>query len=69
MFRKQKKPPDRVLSPQQAAAIAWVTPGTLRKWEKMGRLSSLRTGTGKQRRYLESEVLAVASGRVAKRAT
>jgi hypothetical protein len=54
---------DRVLSPKQAAAIADVTRKELRRWEREGKVSALKTATGAHRRYLESEVMAAAMRR------
>ena len=58
MPRPKKPIPDRVLSPREAAAVARVGTDILRRWEKQGIVRSLRTATGRHRRYLESEVLA-----------
>jgi DNA-binding transcriptional MerR regulator len=60
MVRPGRDFPDRVLSPAQAAALGRVTTDTLRAWEKRGLLRKLQTGSGKHRRYLESEVLEIA---------
>jgi predicted site-specific integrase-resolvase len=54
---------DRVLSPKQAAALAFVTLKELRRWEREGKVRALKTATGAHRRYLESEVMAAAGRR------
>ena len=55
-------PFDRVLTPKQAEIISRVSRAVLRRWEREGRVRSIRTATGGHRRYLESEVIAAALG-------
>lgn len=47
----------KLLNIKQAAQLLGVTPLTLRRWDKSGRLKAIRIGTGKHRRYEESRLL------------
>lgn len=45
-----------LLNIKQTAQILNVSPWTLRKWDKEGRLIAVRIGTGKHRRYKKEEI-------------
>lgn len=50
-----------LLNSREVAAIFRVSVGTINRWAKMGKLSTIRT-LGGHRRYLEAEVLALREG-------
>lgn len=55
---------DYLLSVGEAAALAGVHADTLKRWERAGRITSLRTPTGHRRfRRSDVEALLVTSGR------
>ncbi len=47
----------KLLNIKQAAQLLGVTPLTLRRWDKSGRLKAIRIGSGKHRRYEENQLL------------
>lgn len=49
---------DRLLTPQEVAAMFHVSPKTVARWATAGRISAVRT-LGGHRRYHESEALAL----------
>ena len=49
---------DRLLKPQEVAALFRVDPKTVTRWAKSGKLSCIRT-LGGHRRYRESDVRAL----------
>lgn len=49
---------DRLLTPQEVAAMFHVSPKTVARWATAGRISAVRT-LGGHRRYRESEALAL----------
>jgi excisionase family DNA binding protein len=49
---------DELLAVGPAAALATVTPKTLKRWERDGRITSVRTPTG-HRRFRRSEIEAL----------
>ena len=49
---------ERLLSPREAAALLGITPDTLRRWEREGRIQAEWTPGG-QRRYREADVKAL----------
>ncbi len=49
---------DRLLKPQEVAALFRVDPKTVTRWAKAGKLTCIRT-LGGHRRYRESEVRAL----------
>ena len=53
--------PDKLLTPQEVAAMFRVDPKTVTRWAKAGKLSSTRTPGG-HRRYRETEVRALLAG-------
>ena len=50
--------PDELLPPAASAQLIGVSVDTLKRWEKAGRISSVRTPTN-HRRYWRSDVLAL----------
>ena len=52
---------DELLTPAGVAALLYVDPRTVTRWAAAGKLAAVRTPGG-HRRYLRSEVLAIASG-------
>lgn len=52
---------DELLTPQKAAALLGVTPDTIRKWANRGVLPSRRVRPGSHRRFLRSDVEALAA--------
>lgn len=57
MTNDNRPPPERLMTTAEAAALIHVDPKTLVRWEKAGKLTSLRT-IGGHHRWRESEVLA-----------
>ena len=53
---------ERLLSIAEAAALSGVSLDTLRRWERMGRLSAIRTAGG-HRRYREEDVMSLVQPR------
>jgi excisionase family DNA binding protein len=51
---------DRLLTPSEVAALFGVDPKTVTRWAKAGKLPARRT-LGGHRRYLESEILQLAT--------
>jgi len=47
----------KLLNIKQAAELLGITPLTLRRWDKSGRLKAIRIGSGKHRRYEENQLL------------
>lgn len=47
----------KLISIKQASELLGVTPLTLRRWDKSGRLKSIRVGSREDRRYDESKLL------------
>lgn len=47
----------KLLTIKKASELLGVTPLTLRRWDKNGRLIAIRIGSGKHRRYEESKLL------------
>lgn len=47
----------KLLNIKQAAQLLGITPLTLRRWDKSGRLKAIRIGSGKHRRYEENQLL------------
>lgn len=47
---------EKLLSMKEVSEILGVTKKTLREWGKNNVLKSVRLGTGKHRRYLESDI-------------
>lgn len=52
---------EKLLTPQEVAAMFRVDPKTVTRWAKAGKLSSIRT-LGNHRRYKASEVRALLAG-------
>jgi len=57
---KPSEPEQRLLTPAEVAAIFRVDPKTVTRWAKGGKLRAIRT-LGGHRRYIESEVRALAA--------
>ncbi|MCG7596302.1 helix-turn-helix domain-containing protein [Mycobacterium sp. PSTR-4-N] len=55
--------PDELLPPAQSAQLIGVSVDTLKRWEKSGRITAVRTPTG-HRRFWRSDVLALLTGEV-----
>jgi len=53
---------EKLLTPREVASIFRVEPGTITRWARDGRLTSLRTPGG-HRRYLYSEVMRLLNSR------
>ena len=58
MQTKHASPTGEHLPVGAAAALIGISPDTLRRWEKAGRIQSFRTPTG-HRRFKRDEVLAL----------
>lgn len=58
---EDKSNPDRLMTPGEVAALFRVDPKTVTRWAAAGRIGSIRTPGG-QRRFWESEVLALTQG-------
>lgn len=61
MDLKPMEPNERLLTPAEVAAIFRVDPKTVTRWANAGKLRAVRT-LGGHRRYIESEVRALALG-------
>lgn len=59
---------EKLLTSHQAAKLLNVWPHTLRRWEKEGKLKSLRTPGG-HRRYKESQIMALIGEEITERGT
>ena len=59
MDLKPVEPNERLLTPAEVAAIFRVDPKTVTRWANAGKLRAVRT-LGGHRRYIESEVRALA---------
>ena len=53
--------PSRLLKLAEAAALLGVHPNTLRKWDKNGRLTAVRLGSRRDRRYRLEDVQKLAA--------
>lgn len=63
MDLKPVEPNERLLTPAEVAAIFRVDPKTVTRWANAGKLRAVRT-LGGHRRYIESEVRALALGQL-----
>jgi excisionase family DNA binding protein len=52
---------DRLLTPGEAARLAHRTTDTLARWERAGKIRTIRTAGG-HRRYYEDDILALLNG-------
>jgi len=54
--------PSRLLTISEAARLIHVHPNTLRNWEKAGRISALRVGPRRDRRYAKESLKQLLAG-------